>query len=122
MRNHLKPQAYLRYGDDFILFAKNRHQTRQYQVQATDFLKNNLNLSINPKNNIIVKASDGLHFLGHIITSSNLVVDKHTTKAVLSKINARNIASYKSLKLDQPSKNQLDYLMLDDVDKIYIDF
>jgi RNA-directed DNA polymerase len=67
-RHTLKPQAYLRYGDDFLLFYATRRQAHQTREIARAFLKNTLGLTVNAKNNVVVPAKSGLKFLGHTIT------------------------------------------------------
>lgn len=107
VRNDLKPQAYVRYGDDFILIAPSRRCAHEFEARAIDFLKHKLGLRLNPKNNVICPVKSGLHFLGHVITSSYVVVDKHTTKSVLGKVNLHNASSYKSLKLVKSAKESI---------------
>ncbi len=118
VRRQLKPLAYLRYGDDFVLFAPTRRRAYQFQCKATQFLYDNLSLSINHRNNIVVPAADGLKFLGHEISTDSYVVDKHTTRSVLKKVNASNAASYKALYLPPSARQQLDWILLDEVNKI----
>lgn len=109
VRHVLKPLAYVRYGDDVVMWAPNRRGAYHLQQHATQFLGSKLNLQVNPKNNVIVSASSGLHFLGHVITGLYTVVDRHTTKAVLRKSSIKSIASYKSLHLAAVPKKQLDW-------------
>ena len=118
VRHVLKPLAYVRYGDDAILFAPTRKQTREFREKATNFLRKELKLPINPRNNVVFRADQPLKFLGHVITDQYIVVDRATTKNILEKINLRNGASYKSLKLARWPKRQIDWLMLDGIEKI----
>ena len=83
----MKPPAYVRYGDDFLVFCPTRRNAHQVRDLAEGFLSTNLSLTINPKNDVVVSAHDGLKFLGHNITLDSVAVDKHTTKSILSKIN-----------------------------------
>lgn len=57
----------------------------------------------------------GLQFLGHSITGTAVVVDWHTTKSILSKVNIDNISSYKALYLEQDAKKSLDWVLLEKV-------
>lgn len=82
------------------------------------FLINVLDLKINAKNDTIVRTSDGLHFLGHCVTSSYIVVDAHTSRSVLQKVGLHNLASYQSLLLARDIKKQLYYKCVDEVDRI----
>ena len=116
-RHTLKPLAYVRYGDDVLMWAKNRAEAEALRRQSVQFLSEKLGLRINPKNDYIVPARRGLHFLGHAVTSSYIVVDKHTTRAVLRKSRSSNIASYKSLRLAAIPKKQLDWQLLEELER-----
>jgi retron-type reverse transcriptase len=116
VRHQLKPQAYLRYGDDFLLFVPTRRQAYLAHGAATDFLRQQLELRVNPKNDVVVPARDGLKFLGHVITDTFLAVDKHTTRLILGRVAPRNISSYRALSLAPEVKNQLDWLLLEKFD------
>jgi RNA-directed DNA polymerase len=113
VRHQLKPQAYVRYGDDFLLFTATRKQALIARNSATDFLYSALKLNINPKNNIVIAESRGLRFLGHDITNIKATVDKHTTSSVLQKLNSRNVSSYKVLYMEENAKKQLDWILLE---------
>lgn len=112
IRQVIKPLAYLRYGDDFIVFLPTRPQADAAQAQITDFLAQGLKMSLNPKNTIIIKAGQGLHFLGHLITKNTLKVDRTTTAKIRQKVNFRNLASYKQLLLPTEVKDALDHQVL----------
>ena len=118
VRHQLKPLAYARYGDDCILFVRTRREARYIRSRAIEFLREKLGLALNPKNDVIVYATQGLHFLGHIITSDSVVTDRHTTRRALERVNSRNLASYKSLNLDKWSKRELNYLALDEIEDL----
>jgi hypothetical protein len=117
VRHTLKPLAYARYGDDAVFFCQNRRQAREFRQKSVEFLSETLKLTINPKNDVIVPAQSGLHFLGHAITAEYAVVDRHTTKSALQKVSLNNVASYKSLKLVKWPKRQIDHLVLDELTK-----
>ena len=115
VRHGLTPQSYIRYGDDALLFFKNRHSAFASQKQGSAFLKAQLNLTLNPKNNLIVSANRPIHFLGHAITRNYIFTDKHTTRSVLGRVDPTNVASYKSLNLVKASKSTLDHLLLSQI-------
>jgi retron-type reverse transcriptase len=110
--------AYVRYGDDCVIFAPTRQVARELRRDATLFLHENLRLDVNPKNDVIVRSGDGLDFLGHHITSAEIIVDRHTTVAALSSVNYRNLASYKSLKFDNRIKRRFDHQVLDEITEV----
>jgi len=113
VRHQLKPQAYLRYGDDFVLFCPSRRSAHRLRDEAKNYLRSEMNLALNPKNDVIVTAQSGLRFLGHDVTAELSVVDRHTTKSILPKITSKNISSYRSLFLAEPVRKQLDWILLE---------
>jgi len=42
-----------------------------------------------------------------------VVVDKHTTKNVLNKVDWHNVASYRALPLVKAAKNSMDWILLE---------
>jgi hypothetical protein len=110
----LKPQAYIRYGDDFVLFSASRHGAHHLRQTAGTYLQSDLSLALNSQNNAIVAAKDGLKFLGHAITGNFAVVDKHTTKSILLKVTPRNISSYQALPLVKSAQDRLSWILLDE--------
>jgi retron-type reverse transcriptase len=115
VRHQLKPLSYVRYGDDALLFYPTRRAAKQARAMAGRFLKSRLGLTINPKNDVVVPAQAGLHWLGHAVTARHLLTDRHTTLRALAKVNQRNIASYKALNLAKWPKKQLDWQVLDEI-------
>ncbi len=113
VRHSLKPQAYVRYGDDFLLFGPNRQQVFRWRDSAIDYLQSELSLPINPKNDVIVAARDGLHFLGHVVTGNYAMVDKHTTASIVGKIDWHNAASYRALPLVKTTRQSLDWILVE---------
>ena len=118
VRHTLKPLAYVRYGDDTVMWYRTRQQAELARRRARKYLAEKLHLMVNPKNDVIVPARAGLHFLGHVITYSYVVVDKHTTQLVLKKATGQSIASYKALLLARIPRQQLDWLLLDEIEGI----
>lgn len=117
IRHQIKPLAYVRYGDDFAVFCPTRRSAHDIRQLIIGFLSDSLRLTINPKNDAVVASKDGLKFLGHDINRGLVVVDKHTTKSVLSKLDWRNAASYKALWLPETEKIRIDWILLEkDVD------
>jgi RNA-directed DNA polymerase len=113
VRHVLKPQAYVRYGDDFLLFYPTLRQAFGAQNTSCSFLKQRLKLRINPKNDIVVPASHGLKFLGHEVADKSLLTDKITSESALRKVNWHNAASYRALYLPKGMKSRLDWILLE---------
>jgi hypothetical protein len=106
VRHTLKPLAYIRYGDDFVLFCGSRSMLDQARTSSIEKL-NELGLNINQKQDRVVRCWQGLHFLGHIISCDELAVCSKTRNTTLEKSNLRNIASYASLKINDETKRIL---------------
>ncbi len=113
VRHQVKPLAYLRYGDDFIVFCSNSRKAYIAREVISNFLKTDLKVRINPKNDVVVKSCLGLNFLGHNITEDYIVVDRHTTKHALSRLDWYNASSYKSLSLADSERIRLDWILLE---------
>jgi hypothetical protein len=77
-------------------------------------LYDTLDLTVNPRSNVVVPAASRLHFLGHAVFSRYAVVDKHTSQAVLAKVRCGNLASYQSLALAKHIKKELYWRILDE--------
>lgn len=96
-KHTIKPQAYLRYGDDFIIISENLDQLKRNRAKIIEFLKEKLRLEINAKNDIIVKARQGLKFLGVEIFPAGRRLNKRNWRQAKAKISHKNIVSYSGL-------------------------
>ncbi|MCX6743981.1 MAG: reverse transcriptase/maturase family protein [Candidatus Parcubacteria bacterium] len=94
VKHNLKPLAYLRYGDDFIILADSKEKIEELRSASVHFLNCRLNLQINAKNDIIIKAKQGLHFLGSIIYAHGRKLSKRNKRRIAQKLNFKNIPSY----------------------------
>ncbi len=117
VRHTLKPLGYLRYGDDFIVIASNRQDARQFCTNAQEFLARELGLRLHARNNVIVPTTSGLHFLGHVVTDTYIVVDRYTSRAALQKVYPGNASSYASLKLAKYVRRELYWWLLDQLEE-----
>ncbi|MFC1756837.1 reverse transcriptase/maturase family protein [Patescibacteria group bacterium] len=105
LKHTIKPQAYLRYGDDFIIISENLDQLKQDRVKIIKFIKGRLRLEINIKNDIIIKAKWGLKFLGVWIFPRGRKLNKRNWQRAKDKLNHKNISSYSGL-VKQHSKEK----------------
>jgi len=94
VKYELKPQAYLRYGDDFVLFEADEKKLKNMKTVTTEFLSEELKLTLHSKNNLIVKARHGLKFLGTQLWSSGRRLSKRNKIRIASRLNLRNAPSY----------------------------
>ena len=95
--NKIKPQAYLRYGDDFFIIMPNKDSLIKARITVKDFLTNNLDLELHSKNDIIVKSRWGLHFLGVDIFPKGRRLNGRNQSRIFEKINLKNVASYSGI-------------------------
>ena len=114
---NLKIKGYLRYGDDFVVFSKNRNNLIKIRREVIAFLSNNLRLSINQKNEIIIKARAGLFFLGAKIYPKGRVLNKRNWQRIRSHLAWNNYSSYYgNIKKNQPEKlNYFEWLILEEI-------
>ncbi|MDV3169689.1 MAG: reverse transcriptase/maturase family protein, partial [Candidatus Phytoplasma australasiaticum] len=85
---NLKPRVeYSRYADDFIIGIKGEYdQAERIRYQVTQWLKQDLNLTISKDKSKIVKASRGTRFLSYMIkvNPTNKTRERKTTKNSLN--------------------------------------
>ncbi|PIR86110.1 hypothetical protein COU14_00770, partial [Candidatus Kaiserbacteria bacterium CG10_big_fil_rev_8_21_14_0_10_44_10] len=111
VRHHIKPLGYLRYGDDFVLFMNSQRDATCAQSLATGWLFNLLKLNVHKKNNIIIRPSQGLYFLGHHIYPSGISVDRIMAGKISQKIDRQNAGNYQAMHLSSKQAKQLPWLL-----------
>ncbi len=94
VKHKMKCKAYFRYGDDFVIFSKDKDELLRIRTKTTDFIENELKLSLHPKNNLIVKAKHSLKFLGVILYPNGRKLNKRNQARIKNRINFRNSGSY----------------------------
>ena len=114
---YIKPKAYLRYGDDFIIVLDNLTDLKDVRNQSIKFLSEILHLQMNSKNDIIVKVKHGLKFLGAEIFPMGMRLNKKNWQKVNTRLNYGNISSYSGLVKKYDKKN-LKYFNWKIVEKI----
>lgn len=97
IKKTLRPQGYVRYGDDFIAIAPTREAIDQIERDATFFLHRRLDLVLHEKNNVIVRARHGLHFLGMRIYPAGRTLNKRNLARIKNRLTIKNIVSYSGL-------------------------
>lgn len=94
VKYELKPQAYLRYGDDFVLFEADGAKLENMKTVTTEFLSDTLKLTLHLKNNLIIKARHGLKFLGTELWPSGRRLSERNKVRIASRLNIKNTPSY----------------------------
>jgi hypothetical protein len=103
----LKPLAYARYGDDFIIISSSRSQLEAWRNNVSGFLALNLRLEINPKNDIMVEARRGIHFLGVDIFPHSRRLRKRNADRAINRLTTENLSSYYGLMYNHQKSKKL---------------
>jgi len=97
VKHNLKIKRYLRYGDDFIILADNLEELKKIRNIAINFLNINLHFEINEKNDIIIKARQGIKFLGVEIFFKGRRLNNRNSLRIKENLDFKNISSYSGL-------------------------
>lgn len=94
IKHKMMCKEYLRYGDDFVIFSKDKDELLRIKVLTTNFIENELKLNLHPTNNLVVEAKRGLKFLGVVLYPSGRQLSKRNQTRIKGRINFRNSGSY----------------------------
>lgn len=122
IKHTLKPEAYLRYGDDFVLLCADYKRIFQHKEKAVAFLKEKLKLSINPKNDSVRKTKQGLKFLGVVIYPKGRILNRRNRTRIRERLNLCNAGSYRGMVTKHDNKKTMEefqWELLDDVTPLY---
>lgn len=89
IKHKLKEKYYIRYCDDFIILSDNKIHLDELVILISDFLKQNLNLTLHPDKIIIRKYSQGIDFLGYVILPYYRVLRTKTKKRIFNKLSKK---------------------------------
>jgi hypothetical protein len=64
VKHELRCKAYLRYMDDFVLFADDKAQLHQWREAIREFLADHLRLLLHPRKSVVAPVKVGLDFCG----------------------------------------------------------
>jgi len=103
----LKLPGYLRYMDDFVLFAEDAHTLRGARARIADWLERERALTLNPTHDRIEPAAAPAVFLGYRISRSGIGPSRRLRRRMRSRIRAaglqgpgalrRTLVSYRGL-------------------------
>lgn len=93
----LRIKGYLRYGDDFVVFDRDKSNLLRNKNKITNFLRLNLKLEVNKKSDFLVKVKWGIRFLGVEIFVEGVKLNKRNSLRLVKKLEVKNIASYYGL-------------------------
>jgi RNA-directed DNA polymerase len=97
MVHALKPNAYLRYGDDWLCFSDDLEKLKVIHSKATRFVNDVIRLSLSPKLNKLSPVYNGTTYLGMDLWPTGKRITKGTSGRVKDKITLENYASYEAL-------------------------
>ncbi len=98
VKYEIKPKAYMRYGDDFLIFMDDVSGLIACRVLVKNFLHDFLGLNLNPKSDFILKPSSGLRFLGKVFYGNgNSVLNGRNLRRIEIRMNLSNYSSYHAL-------------------------
>jgi len=97
VRHRVKPLAYMRYGDDFLVLANNKELLKTTREEAIEFLYSRLSLELNRKNEAIIPCNRGIKFLGVNTYLSGIILNQRNQSRITKKLDFHNIASYRCI-------------------------
>jgi len=80
----LRPCAYCRYMDDFVLWSTSKEQLKDMSAKISDYLSNNLNLKVKPS--IFGNSIYGLPFLGFLVKRKGIYLLQKSKRRVTERI------------------------------------
>jgi len=109
IKHSIKPRAYIRYGDDFIIISEKVEKLKEIREATVSFLEENLLLKINSESDIIVKAKWGLKFLGVKIYPKGRRLNDRNLQRIHDRISLKNISSYAGLLKKHSNARKIKY-------------
>jgi hypothetical protein len=103
----MKPLAYLRYGDDWLCFAKSQTEAGRIRAKAQAFLDDKLLLTVNSKIDHIQPVPHGVSYLGVDLWPHGRRLQPQIRERVNNRLTKHNVASYRSLIATHEASRQL---------------
>lgn len=98
VKHTLKETYYIRYADDFVVLSEDRKHLENLILNISNFLEDNLKLTLHPNKIIIKTLASGVDFLGWVNFYNHRVLRTTTKKRMLRKLkhntNQQSIQSY----------------------------
>ena len=91
IKHTLKTKRYFRYADDFVILQNNKEALEEILPKISEFLLNNLKLTLHPNKIQIRKLKQGIDFVGYVILPNAVVLRTKTKRRIYKKLKiARN--------------------------------
>jgi len=79
------------------MIDSDRGRLVQSQERVKGFLEDHLKLNLHGKNNILVRAKDGMRFLGVMLYPAGRRLNNRNRRRILERLNVRNAGSYSGM-------------------------
>lgn len=86
VKHKLKAKYYLRYADDFVIFAENKQWLGAQIFTIQEFLRNELKLELHPDKVFIKTFSAGVDFLGIVNFTNHRILRTKTKRRMFKKL------------------------------------
>lgn len=86
VKHELKVNYYLRYADDFVIMSRNKKDLEDMLAKISNFLENNLKLSLHPDKVYIKTLASGVDFLGWVDFPNHRVLRTATKRRMFKKL------------------------------------
>jgi RNA-directed DNA polymerase len=86
MKHKLKVKYYIRYADDFVILSEDKIYLESLILKISDFLENNLKLSLHPGKLYIKTYASGVDFLGWVHFPDHRILRTTTKRRMLKKL------------------------------------
>lgn len=80
VKRSLRKRAYVRYMDDFALFADEKHELREAEEKIRNFLSSDLSLTLHPRKVSLEPSLRGVDFLGYRVFRTHRMLRGSTVK------------------------------------------
>jgi|SRR3989344_5564629 len=101
MKHRLKVKYYIRYADDFVILSQGKDYLWELLPKISDFLDENLKLSLHPDKLFVKTLSSGVDFLGWVHFPNHRILRTATKRRVLEALyeseNTNSLISYSGL-------------------------
>lgn len=92
VKHKLKVKYYMRYADDFVFLSEDKNYLENILSKVSEFLENNLKLSLHPDKVFIKTLATGVDFLGWVNFSHHRVLRTATKRRMFAKLKAPEIS------------------------------
>lgn len=107
VQHNISKLFYVRYGDDFVFLSQSREELVAIRERVLQFIQTKLLLNINIKHDFLSEVKCGVRFLGVQIFSCGRKLCKRTKQKIHTRLNLKNLDSYREITTKHCSKGDL---------------